>query len=72
MATGKFVSYLRVSTDRQERAQNLRAIIEDVKAAGITSVRAIADELNHRAILTPRGGQWHATSVVRMLERLAA
>jgi hypothetical protein len=29
----------------------LRAIIEDVKAAGITSVRAIADELTHRAIL---------------------
>jgi hypothetical protein len=24
-----------------------------------------------RAILTPRGGQWHATSVVRLMERLA-
>jgi DNA invertase Pin-like site-specific DNA recombinase len=55
----------------QERAQNLRAIIADVRSSGITSVRAIADELNRRAILTPRGGQWHATSVVRLLGRLA-
>ena len=55
----------------QERAQNLRAFIADVKGAGITSVRAIAEELNRRAILTPRGGQWHATSVVRLMERLA-
>lgn len=61
-----------IKAHAQERAQNLRAIIADVKAAGITSVRAIADELNRRAILTPRGGQWHATSVVRLLERLAA
>jgi DNA invertase Pin-like site-specific DNA recombinase len=56
----------------QERAQNLRAIVADVRSSGITSVRAIADELNRSAILTPRGGQWHATSVVRLLERLAA
>ena len=55
----------------QDRAQNLRAIVADVRSSGITSVRAIADELNRRAILTPRGGQWHATSVVRLLERLA-
>ena len=55
----------------QDRAQNLRAIVADVRSSGITSVRAIADELNGRAILTPRGGQWHATSVVRLLERLA-
>jgi len=61
-----------IKAHAQERAQNLRAIIADVKAAGITSVRAIADELNRRAILTPRGGQWHATSVVPLLERLAA
>jgi hypothetical protein len=60
-----------IKAHAQERAQNLRAIIEDVKAAGITSVRAIADELNHRAILTPRGEQWHATSVLRLMGRLA-
>jgi hypothetical protein len=39
---------------------------------GVTSVRRIAEELNRRAILTPRGGEWHATSVVRLLKRLTA
>jgi hypothetical protein len=54
----------------QERAENLRAIVTDVRGAGHASVRDIAAELNRRAILTPRGGEWHATSVVRLLERL--
>ena len=58
-----------IKAHAQDRAQNLRAIVADVRSSGITSVRAIADELNGRAILTPRGGQWHATSVVRLLER---
>src|SRR5262249_40100755 len=55
----------------QGRAENLRSIIVDVRSTGVTSVRSIAAELNRRAILTPRGGTWHATSVVRLLERLA-
>jgi len=42
-----------------------------VSTAGHTSVRDIAAELNQRGILTARGGLWHATSVVRLLERLA-
>jgi DNA invertase Pin-like site-specific DNA recombinase len=54
----------------QERAENLRAIIADVCAAGTKSVRGIAEELR-RAILTPRASAWHPTSVVRLLERLA-
>jgi hypothetical protein len=33
-------------------------------------VRTIAKELNHRTTPTPRGGEWHPTSVVRLLERL--
>ena len=60
-----------IKAHAQDRAQNLRAIVADVGGSGITSVRAIADELNRRAILTARGGRWHATSVVRLLERLA-
>jgi hypothetical protein len=55
---------------RPERAENLRAIVADVRSASHTSVRDLAAELNRRSILTPRGGEWHATSVVRLLERL--
>jgi len=39
------------------RAENVRAIVTDVKAQGVVSVRAIAEELNARGILTPRGGE---------------
>jgi hypothetical protein len=49
----------------------LRAIVSDVRNGGHTGLRDIVAELNRRAILTPRGGEWHATSVVRLLERLA-
>ncbi len=38
------------------RASNLRTIVDDIRSQGITSVRAIAAELNARGILTPRGG----------------
>jgi DNA invertase Pin-like site-specific DNA recombinase len=59
-----------IKAHAQERAENLRAIVADVRGEGHTSVRDIAAELNRRAILTPRGREWHATSVVRLLDRL--
>lgn len=34
------------------------------------SMRALAAELNARHIRTPRGGQWHAASVARVVARL--
>src|SRR6516162_4610527 len=46
----------------RQRAANLRTIVDDLRSQGITSVRAVAAELNERGILTPRGGAWHPTS----------
>jgi DNA invertase Pin-like site-specific DNA recombinase len=54
----------------QEHATNLRSILDDVRAQGITSIRKIAEELNRRGILAPRGGEWQPTTVVRLLARL--
>jgi len=54
----------------QEHATNLRSILEDVRSQGIASVRKIAEELNRRGILAPRGGEWRPTTVVRLLSRL--
>ena len=54
----------------QEHATNLRSILDDVRAQGITSIRKIAEELNQRGILAPRGGEWQPTTVVRLLARL--
>jgi Recombinase len=41
----------------------------DIHADGIKSIRKIAEELNRRGILTPRGGEWQPTTVVRLLAR---
>ena len=55
-----------------QRADDLRALVADVQAAGTTSVRGIAVELNHRGAITARGGEWHLTSVARLMDRLGA
>jgi hypothetical protein len=48
----------------------LPLIVDDLRSQGFTSVRAIADQLNERGILAPRGGGWHSTSAARLLSRL--
>jgi hypothetical protein len=42
-----------------------------MRSKGISSVRAISDQLNADEILTPRGARWHPTSVARLLDRIA-
>jgi DNA invertase Pin-like site-specific DNA recombinase len=61
-----------VKANAHARASNLRTIVDDMRAQGTTSVRAIAAELNTRGILTPRGASWHPTSAARLLARLAS
>jgi len=52
-----------------KRAASVLAIIEAIRAAGSTSLRAIAKELNARGITTARGAEWSATAVNRVLAR---
>lgn len=52
------------------QAQALAPIVHELRAAGVSSVRAVADELNRRGLPTARGGKWHATSVARLLGRI--
>jgi DNA invertase Pin-like site-specific DNA recombinase len=56
---------------RQERAErraaDLRPMIAAIQAGGATSLRAIAAELNRRAVPAPSGGSWHANTVRRLL-----
>ncbi len=61
-----------VKESAARRTADLRPVVEDIQAAGVTSVRGLSKELNRRGILTPRGGQWHPTSAARLLARLAA
>lgn len=45
------------------RAVDLAPVINDIRASGFTSLRAIAGELNDRGFPAPRGGTWAATQV---------
>ena len=63
------------SASRSKRAANSRVLallptIRTLIASGFISHRSLADELNQRRIPTARGGRWHYTTVVRMLQRL--
>lgn len=55
-----------------EAAADLAPVVASIRASGITSHSGIAAALNARRIATARGGEWHATSVRRLVERLAA
>jgi DNA invertase Pin-like site-specific DNA recombinase len=52
------------------RAANVLPIIAEIQTTGATTLRAIADALNKRGILTPRGRQWEAMSVKNALARV--
>lgn len=56
--------------DADAFAQSLVPVLQDLREEGITSMRAIAAELNRRAVPTARGGKWHLTSVANLLRRL--
>jgi hypothetical protein len=56
-----------------ERAASLVAIVNQLRAAGTTSLNGIAEALNARGILTPAGSdRWYAIQVSRLLRRLGA
>ena len=48
---------------------NLLPVIASIQVAGVSSLRAIAGELNARRIETPRKGEWSAMQVKRVLDR---
>lgn len=61
---------LRHRQEALERVQGLAPVVRELRAQGL-GVRALAAELNRRAVLTPAGGVWHPTSAARLIKRLA-
>jgi DNA invertase Pin-like site-specific DNA recombinase len=53
----------------QQGGAKVLPIIEQLQASGVTSLRAIAAGLNEQGIEAPRGGEWTATQVMRVLRR---
>jgi len=54
------------------RAEDLREVMDDARRQGCRSLRDYAAHLNGIGIGTPRGGQWAAASVSRLLGQLEA
>jgi DNA invertase Pin-like site-specific DNA recombinase len=79
---GGFRGYIPTNKDRAaarealrarsaERAREIKPVIDDIRNAGATSLRAIAAALNARNIPTATGiGTWQAASVARVLAAL--
>ncbi len=51
-------------------AADLAAVVDDIRGAGHTSLRAIAAQLTARGIVTRRGGAWQVSNVLGLLRRL--
>lgn len=55
-----------------KRAADLAPVIEDMRARGISSLEKLAAALNDGGFVTARGGRWHASTVGKLMARLAA
>lgn len=60
-----------VKASAERHTARVLPVIASIRAEGITSLHAIAGELNRRGILTARGGRWYATTVRNTLARTA-
>lgn len=54
----------------REEAERLRPVVEAMKAQGITTIKAITQELNQRGYKTTKGLAFHPTTTARVLARL--
>ena len=61
---GKGGASLRVAIARNadRHARDLAPVVEDIRAGGAHSLRAIAAELDGRGMLTRRDGRWHVST----------
>jgi DNA invertase Pin-like site-specific DNA recombinase len=53
-------------------AANVLPVVREMQARGVTTLDAIATELNARGIRTARGGAWHNSTVRNLLARTEA
>lgn len=69
-AKGNTAALVTLKLKADSHAANLRPVLEALVGEGVTSLGGIAAALNERGMLTPRGGQWHKTSVGNLKARL--
>ena len=59
-----------VSANADSFAADLASVIENIRGAGHTSLRAMAAELTAQRIRTRRGGVWGVSNVKALFERV--
>lgn len=59
-----------VTRNADRFAADLAPVLDDIKAGGATSLRAIAAELNARGIRTRQDGQWQVSNVKNLIARM--
>lgn len=69
-AKGNGAALKALKAGADERAAKLAAKVAELRGAGVTSLAGIAAALNEARIRTPRGGQWHPSSVRNLLNRV--
>jgi len=69
---GNRASIAAIKARADAHAEDLRPTMAALAEEGITSLGAVADALNERGMLTPRGARWHKSSVRNLMERLDA
>jgi DNA invertase Pin-like site-specific DNA recombinase len=74
-------SNIKVAQDRSRAARmaqadqfasNILPVVLQIRAAGVKTLNGIAEALNARGLRTPRGGEWQAVQVKRIIERHCA
>ncbi|MDY8108043.1 recombinase family protein [Fulvimarina sp. 2208YS6-2-32] len=70
-AQGRILSQEVREAQAHSRAKDLSPIIAELRESGSVSLREIASGLNERGFRTPRGGEWSAVQVKRVLDRTA-
>ena len=68
---GQSAAAAAVKASAAQAASDLAPIIAELRESGATSLRQIAAGLIAKGVPTPRGGQWHAASVARVMSRVA-
>ena len=59
-----------VVANADRHADDLRAVVEDIRVQGAVSLRSIAAALNAHGMLTRRGGAWQVSNVRNLLVRV--
>ena len=59
-----------IARNADRHARDLAPVVEDIRAGGATSLRAIAAHLNSRGMLTRGGGRRLVSTVTNLLDRL--